>query len=170
MSLQEIANLELSRLITEALQKVFVTMLDSSVEHRASADLSGLKAPFPELGVDERRLVFVGSVGMVGELNGIVYLYMQSDFAESVAKKMTGMDVDELDFEIVSDVCGEMTNMFAGSFKNALAEHGYESVLTIPSVLSGDELFVSTFGIVKHLRYEFASGADAIVSDLVLAD
>jgi len=170
MSLPDIPDEELSQLTSNALSSVFETMLGTEVTFQGASNHSGVKAPFPDLGGAEMSMIFVGSVGFVGTVNGIVYLYMKSHFAEEAAKKITGLDGEELDFEIVSDVCGEMTNVFAGGFKNALADRDYNSVLTIPTVLSGDELYISTLGVVKHLRHNFVSEGDEIVADLVLAE
>ncbi|EDY81563.1 hypothetical protein VDG1235_1181 [Verrucomicrobiia bacterium DG1235] len=170
MSLPDISDQELNKLTTNALSSVFETMLGSEVQFRGASDYSGAKAPFPNLGGEEMNMIFVGSVGFVGTVNGIIYLYMKSHFAEGAARKITGLEGEELDFEIVSDVCGEMTNVFAGGFKNALADLDYNSVLTIPTVLSGDELYISTLGVVKHLRHNYVSNGDEIVADLVLAE
>lgn len=170
MSLPDISDQELNKLTSSALSSVFETMLGNEVDFRGSADYSGQKAPFPDLGGAEKNMIFVGSVGFVGSVNGVIYLYMKSNFAESSAQKITGLDEEDVDFEIVSDVCGEMTNIFAGGFKNALADLGYNSVLTIPTVLSGDELYISTLGVVKHLRHNFTSKDEEIVADLVLAE
>ncbi|MDQ8179233.1 chemotaxis protein CheX [Pelagicoccus sp. SDUM812005] len=170
MSLPDIPDTELNKLTSQALSSVFETMLGQEVLFEGAADYSGRKAPFPDLGGAEKNMIFVGSVGFVGSVNGIIYLYMKSNFAESAAKKITGLDDEDVDFEIVSDVCGEMTNVFAGGFKNALADLEYNSVLTIPTVLSGDELYISTLGVVKHLRHNFTSNGVEIVADLVLAE
>ncbi len=170
MSLPDISDQELNKLTTSALSSVFETMLGSEVQFKGASDHSGQKAPFPDLGGAEKNMIFVGSVGFVGSVNGVIYLYMKSHFAEAAAKKITGLDDEDVDFEIVSDVCGEMTNVFAGGFKNALADMGYDSVLTIPTVLSGDELYISTLGVVKHLRHNFTASGDEIVADLVLAE
>lgn len=170
MSLPDIPDAELNQLTSNALSSVFETMLGSDVEFRGAADYSGVKAPLPDLGGEEMSMIFVGSVGFVGSVNGVVYLYMKSQFAEAAARKITALEGDDLDFEIVSDVCGELTNVFVGGFKNALADRDYNSVLTIPTVLSGDELYISTLGVVKHLRHNFVSEGDEIVADLVLAE
>ncbi|MDQ8185554.1 chemotaxis protein CheX [Pelagicoccus sp. SDUM812002] len=170
MSLPDISDKELNKLTHNALSSVFETMLGSDVHFKSAADYSGQKAPFPDLGGAEKNMIFVGSVGFVGSVNGVIYLYMKSNFAESAAQSITGLDDEDVDFEIVSDVCGEMTNVFAGGFKNTLADLGYNSVLTIPTVLSGDELYISTLGVVKHLRHNFVSRGEEIVADLVLAE
>lgn len=169
MSLPDIPDQELSELAHGALSRVFETMLGSEVSHVGFSDYSGRKAPFPDLGGAEMDAIFVGSVGFVGSINGVVYLYMKSELAAAAAGKITGLEGDDLDFEMISDVCGEMTNIFAGGFKNDLADRGYNSVLTIPTVLSGDELYISTLGVSKHLRHNFLSGNDEIVADLVMA-
>ncbi|MEM9158205.1 MAG: chemotaxis protein CheX [Verrucomicrobiota bacterium] len=170
MSLPNIPEEDLKSTIARALQDVFDTMLGLSCEPGESVDYSGLKPEVPSLGADDASLIYVGSVGFVGKLNGMVYLYMKSEFAEHAAQRITGLDADEMDFEIISDVCGELTNMFGGSFKNTLADLGYESTLTIPTVLSGDELFISTLGVKKHIRIDFSAGEDQVSADLVLAD
>jgi CheY-specific phosphatase CheX len=43
---------------------------------------------------------------------------MGNRFAFHAAKKVTGIEDAELDEYTVRDVCGELTNMFAGTFKN----------------------------------------------------
>ncbi|MDQ8205351.1 chemotaxis protein CheX [Pelagicoccus sp. SDUM812003] len=170
MSLPDIPDEELDQMISQSLESVFKTMLGFGLEYRSSKDFSGVKAPVPDLGGEEMSMVYVGSVGFVGKVHGVVYLYMKSKFVERSAAKITGLDKDGLDYEITSDVCGELTNVFAGSFKNGLADRGYSSVLTIPTVLSGDELYISTMGVVKHHRLNFFADGDEVVADLVLAD
>lgn len=170
MSLPDIPDKALAQTITQSLASVFRTMLKFDCQHVGSKDCSGSKAPVPDLGGEEMKMVYVGSVGFVGRVHGVIYLYMKSSFAEEAAARLTGLDPEDLDFEIVSDVCGELTNMFGGAFKNTLADLGYTSALTIPTVLSGDELYISTLGVVRHLRQNFLSEGDEVVADLVLAE
>lgn len=170
MSLPEIPDQDLIQTIARSLSSVFKTMLGFSCEYVGSRDFSGSKAPVPNLGGEEMKQVYVGSVGFVGRVHGVVYLYMKCSFAEDAAMKMTGLPQEDLDSEIVSDVCGELTNMFGGTFKNTLADLGFTSALTIPTVLSGDELYISTLGVVRHLRQNFLSEGDEVVADLILAE
>lgn len=170
MSLPDIEDQELNKIIASSLKSVFHTMLSFDCELVGVGDYSGVKAPVPDLGGEEMNMIYVGSVGFVGSVRGVVYLYVKASFAETAAGKITGLEGDELDYEIVSDVCGELTNMFGGAFKNTLADMDYNSKLTIPTVLSGDELYISTLGVVKHLRHNFKSEGNEIVADLVLAD
>lgn len=170
MSLPDIADQELNRIIANSLNSVFQTMLSFDCNFDGAGDFSGMKAPVPDLGGEEMNMIYVGSVGFVGSIRGVVYLYVKASFAETIAGKITGMDAEDLDYEIVADVCGELTNMFGGAFKNTLADMGYNSKLTIPTVLSGDELYISTLGVVKHLRHNFKSQSNELVADLVLAE
>ncbi len=170
MSIPNISNEDLNNAISQALGDVFQTMLSFDCEHVGGSELDKDNTAAPDLGGQEMDTIFVGSVGFVGSINGVVYLYMKSHFAKQAASQITGLDDDSIDFEMIADVCGELTNMFGGGFKNRLADMEYESVLTIPTVLSGDEMFISTLGVAKHLRLDFLSKGDEVVADLVLAE
>lgn len=166
----QLPNEELLSTVSKSLNSVFDTMLSLTLKLEGTEDFSGIKPKAPDMGQDGLISIFVGSVGFVGGANGVMYLYLKEAFAELAAAKITGMESDELDHEITSDVCGELTNMFAGSFKNLMADIGYDSTLTIPTVLSGDELYISSLGVQKHLRQSFTAGGFEIVADLVLAE
>lgn len=170
MSVPNIPIEDLKTAIANSLSSVFRTMLSYDCESQRHEDLTGSRAQMPELGGESVIAVHVGSVGFVGAINGLVYLYMKTEFVTESAEKITGLEPSELDGDIVSDVCGELTNIFGSGFKNAIADLGYESALTIPTVFSGDELFISTIGVVHHLRVEFLVNGQEVVADLVLAE
>ena len=170
MSVPDIPIDDLKTIVSQSLASVFDTMLGYGSEYRSHEDITGRNVESPGLGGQPLMAVHVGSVGFVGGANGVVYLYMKSHFVSQAAEKITGLSGDELGDDIVSDVCGELTNIFGGGFKNALADLGHDSMLTIPTVLSGDELFLSTIGVIKHLRFEFAVNREEVVADLVLAE
>lgn len=170
MSLPDISDQELNETIRQSLGDVIQTMLSFDCELAGESLLSPENVEAPDLGGEEMDTIYVGSVGFVGGVNGLIYLYLKSRFARQAASQMTGLEDDELDFEMVSDVCGELTNMLGGGFKNKLADMGYDSALTIPTVLSGDELFISSMGVAKHLRLDFLSKGEELVADLVLAE
>jgi len=170
MSVPHIPIEDLKTAIAHSLSSVFRTMLSYDCESQRHEDLTGSRAQMPELGGESVIAVHVGSVGFVGAINGLVYLYMKTEFVSESAEKITGLKASELDGDMVSDVCGELTNIFGGGLKNAIADLGYESALTIPTVFSGDELFISTIGVVHHLRVEFLVNGQEVVADLVLAE
>ena len=147
MSVPDIPIEDLKTAVANSLSSVFQTMLSYDCESQRHDDLTGSRAQMPELGGESMMAVHVGSVGFVGAINGLVYLYMKTDFVSESAEKITGLDPSELDGDMVSDVCGELTNMF-----------------------SGDELFISTIGVVRHLRVEFLVNGQEVIADLVLAN
>lgn len=123
-----------------------------------------------ELGGDSVVAVHIGSVGVVAAINGLVYLYMKTDFVADTAVKITGLESSELDGDMVSDVRGELTNIFRGGFKNAIANLGYDLMLTIPTVFSNGELRISTIDVARQFRAEFLVNGQAFVANLVLAE
>ena len=95
---------------------------------------------------------------------------MGNRFAYHAAKNITGLDDDELDEDTVRDVCGELTNMFAGTFKNCLADLGLPSTLTIPTVMQGKRMAISTAGTNDQFRFSFKVDEFPIFADLLLSD
>jgi len=137
MSVPNIPLEDLKTIVVNSLTSVFQTMLNYDCESRKHQELTNQNIQMPELGGESLKAIHVGSVGFVGSINGLVFLYMKTPFVREAARKITGLESGELDNDMISDVCGELTNMLGGGFKNALAELGYESMLTIPTVLSG---------------------------------
>ena len=111
--------------------------------------------------------IYVGSVGFVGDINGVVYLYINQSVMRKAAARITGDD--ENGEEMISDVCGEIANMLGGGFKNSLADMGQGSMLTIPTVLNGCELYVSSIGVSRYLRFRYTLFEEPVVVDLAMA-
>jgi len=73
----------------------------------------------------------VGTVGFIGDISGLIYLYLDAPFADEVAGHMLGMTLAELaeaGDEVVNDAVGELTNMTVGTFKNQLADKGFPAL------------------------------------------
>lgn len=170
MSVPNIPIEDLKTALADSLSSVFRMMLSYDCESQRYEDLTGNRAEMPDLGEEAVIEVHVGSVGFVGAINGLVYLYMKTDFVKEAAVKVTGSEPVEFGVDMVSDLCGELTNIFVGGFTHALSDLGYQSMLTIPTVFSGDELFISTIGVVRHLRVEFLVNGQEVVADLVFAE
>ena len=166
MSLPEIPYNILEYEIGKSLTNVCETMIGERCVLLDSNDLSGVQIATPGLGTT----LYVGSVGFVGDKNGVVYLFFGSSLIERIAMKVTGRSAGEIDSEIVFDACGELANVFGGGFKNSLAKLGYHSILTIPTVLGGDELYISSSGVKQYIRTRFSLFNDEIVADLALAE
>jgi chemotaxis protein CheX len=119
-----------SGLLKSGVREVFSTMVNMPTRPVAQMDFR----------TDGGKLV-AGSVGLVGDVNGVVYIYVTASFAQTLASRMLGLPEDQLEGDgLVNDVIGELTNMIVGSVKSRLCDSGSLCVLTIPSVVRGQYL------------------------------
>ncbi len=118
----------------------------------------------------EKPHVF-GSVGFVGKVDGIVYLCIPDDFAMDAAGRVLGMSAAEVEMSgdgTIKDVIGEITNMTVGGFKNALCDVGFPCKLTLPTIVRGDHLAVSSIkGAERHI-FHFDCAGHLLVADIQL--
>ena len=113
----------------------------------------------------------VGSVGFVGDINGVIYLYSGNCFARLATSKMLGISVAEVDNEeMVNDAWGELTNMVAGCVKKRLVRDGRPCALTIPSIVRGQQLSVEGPADVTRKIIGFREGEHHFLAELLLKD
>ena len=157
--------------LTASLIKVIDTMMGMNCRYVGHETYAGKQAFSPRIdpAIDNSTRMFASSVGFAGEINGVCYLFMSENFAYRAAQKITSLDRTELDDDVVRDVCGELTNMFAGTFKNRLADLGLPSTLTIPTVVQGKRMAISTAGTAEQYRFTFESERLPIFADLLLS-
>ncbi|MEC7905643.1 MAG: chemotaxis protein CheX [Verrucomicrobiota bacterium] len=162
----------LNQLLEESLFKVLNTMARAKCELQSIEAYRGKPAQSPEIKgtSDSDAGLFAASVGFAGELNGVCYLFMSVEFAYYISNKIIDTPIDKLTVEAVIDVCGELANMFAGAFKNALADMGLPSTLTIPTVIQGKRMPISTAGTSLQSRYLFEVDGHPVYADLLLAE
>ena len=153
--------------MNRSVANVFDTMLAQTSESAGSEDLSNSKVSMPGELDSLEKPIYVGSVGFVGDINGVVYLYINQPVMRKAAARITGDD--ENGQEMISDVCGEIANMLGGGFKNSLADMGQGSMVTIPTVLNGCELYVSSIGVSRYLRFRYTLFEEPVVVDLAMA-
>ena len=158
--------------LSDSLIKVVDTMIGSTCEFIGHESYSGKQAFSPKIdpSKDPSIRMFASSVGFAGEINGVCYLFMGDRFAYTAADKITGLGMDNLEDDTVRDVCGELTNMFAGTFKNCLADLGLPSTLTIPTVVQGKRMAISTAGTADQFRFTFEVEGFPIFADLLLSE
>jgi chemotaxis protein CheX len=121
---------EVCELLNSGIGEVFNTMFNLSAEPVAPPDLSLTEEP-----------LIAGSVGFVGDANGMVYVHLTNSFARQLAAVMLQMEEAELEDYMVNDVVAEISNMIVGSVKSNLCDRGYPCVLTIPSIVRGREFY-----------------------------
>jgi chemotaxis protein CheX len=163
---QEISEILIRENITRAVSDVFKTMLSrSAVLCPASAQgarPSGEVAANPQV---------VGTVGFLGDANGLIYLYLPLPFARVCTCHLLGMteaELDEAGDEVINDAIGELTNMTVGSFKNALCDAGFPCKLTIPSILRGSTFSVEPISTASRYIFSFDCTGHKVVADILL--
>jgi len=149
---------EVGDLLNSSVPEVFNTMLT----------LEAVPASPPDLHSSGETLV-AGSVGFIGDVNGVVYLHLTAAFARALAGKMLGLTDAELEGdEMVNDVIGEVSNMIVGAVKSRLCDSGSPCVLTIPCVVRGQDFKVASAGASERRLLGFRCGADHFLVELLM--
>lgn len=87
---------------------------------------------------DPSLVDLIAMVGMAGRLRGVLSLRCRTDVAPRIVSKMLGVEISEFD-DSARDAMGEICNMVAGNFKAKLAGVGEECLLSVPTVVIGDD-------------------------------
>jgi chemotaxis protein CheX len=94
-------------------------------------------------------------VSFTGEHSGILAIFCSKDIALKITSGMLGIEATELNQD-TKDAMGEVTNMIAGTVKNKIHEKFGAMHLSIPIVIAGGDLTISSSGGEKH-DVKFAS-------------
>ncbi len=170
--IQEITKKLVSENIHRAVNDVFRTMLSRQPEI-VSETLhdAGAHAPAAAAGAEANRPQIVGTVGFIGDVTGLIYLYFDLGFARLATGHLLGMTEAELeaaDDEVVNDAIGELTNMTVGSFKNGFCDAGYPCKLTIPSILRGNNLRIEPISSAIRDSFCFQCAGHRVVIDILM--
>ena len=109
-------------------------------EMMAGARLTPFVPPASEPGaeaVPQEQSGVTAMVGMAGALCGMTTIRCSGDTAITLATKMAG-DEAAKDSNIVSDAMGELCNMVAGNFKAKVTSLADHCMLSVPTVITGD--------------------------------
>jgi chemotaxis protein CheX len=154
--------------INRAVSDVFKTMLGRVPTFSAQEPLRG-DEPLPS--PEGNRPQVVGTVGFIGDINGLIYLHLDLGFARICTCHLLGMteaELDEAGDEVINDAIGELTNMTVGGFKNGLCDAGYPCKLTIPSILRGSNFSIEPISsAVRHI-YFFDCAEHRVVADILM--
>jgi chemotaxis protein CheX len=88
----------------------------------------------PEVKLDNE---FTAMIGLAGALCGVLTIGCKAAVAGQIAKKMLGDTATSA--EEAGDALGEICNMIAGNFKNKLAGTDERCMLSVPTIISGQE-------------------------------
>jgi chemotaxis protein CheX len=151
---------QIDQLTREAVKEVFETMLSMEVNPEPPSPL------MPDPAGD-----IIGSVGFVGEATGIIYLYAGMGFARIIAGRMLGIPEAEVDSgEMVTDAIGELSNMVVGYVKSRLCNSGLPCILTIPSVIRGQQLSVEGSAQVTRRAIGFRNCTHHLLAEVLLKE
>jgi chemotaxis protein CheX len=155
--------------INRGVTDVFKTMLNRVPTFSCAADMTAGRPP-KSVGAENRPQV-VGTVGFIGDVNGLVYLHLDLAFARMCTCHLLGMterELDEAGDEVINDAIGELTNMTVGGFKNGLCDAGYPCMLTIPSILRGTNFSIEPISSAIRHVYHFDCEEHRVIADILM--
>jgi chemotaxis protein CheX len=106
-------------------REVFEIMLGSTLELAAGSE-------------QESAPEFTAMIGLAGSLCGLLTVSCSARAANEIAVRMLGADAANPG-EQVWDALGELCNMIAGNFKNKLSGPDGRCMLSVPTVITGEE-------------------------------
>lgn len=93
----------------------------------------------------EDNLDLTSMVGLAGRVCGVISVRCSTRAAHLIAACMLGTDAAPTAFE-TWDALGEICNMVAGNFKNKITGMGDGCMISVPTVISGGDYSVHSFG------------------------
>ena len=111
-------------LLTVAAQEVFELMLGCQLK--------------PQSDWSDQSLDITSMVGLAGQLCGVLSIRCNTGASTIMASKMLGMAPDQVGPEMC-DAFGEICNMVAGNFKNKIAGLSDGCMLSVPTVITGND-------------------------------
>jgi chemotaxis protein CheX len=169
---QEITETVIRQNMNRAVGHVFETMLSRMpAAGDAQVQDSATFWPSPNRRRQTAQPHVIGTVGFIGDANGLIYLYLPLPLARLCTRHLLGLterELDEAGDETVNDAIGELTNIMIGSFKSGLCDAGYSCMLTMPSILRGDDLCIEPVGTVPRHVYTFDCAGHRLVTDILL--
>jgi chemotaxis protein CheX len=149
----------LDDLVKGAVAEVFGTML--SIRTVADQNLKLVSTP-------EQHIA--SSVGFIGQVTGIVFIYSRDSFARQITSRMLGIREAEVkDDEMVNDSMGELGNMVVGHIKSRLCDKGMSCVLTIPSIVRGTHFSIEpTAGTTRRVIGFHCGDSEQVAIEILL--
>ncbi len=164
---------EIDAQVVDSVAKVFDTMMNNQVKLFAAYNNGETPAKtHPKLQVAADQMMVVGMIGFLGNIKGVIYIYMDEATSITMTSSFLGMDPSALknNHETVNDAVGELSNMVSGTYKNQLCDKGYNCRLTIPSILRANNFTIEPLPGALHRMYQFEVFDSAIGLELVMME
>ena len=97
----------------------------------------GCKLVKPEMPLQEAHEI-TSMVGLAGQLCGVMSIRCSVKASNAMGSKMLRVPADQIGPE-ACDGFGELCNMIAGNFKNKIAGLGNGCMLSVPTVITGND-------------------------------
>lgn len=94
-------------------------------------------------------------VGMAGALCGVMSIRCTSRTAESIAGRMLG-STGTVQPSDIADAIAEICNMVAGNFKSKISMLGDQCMLSVPTVIRGDDYEMVSLADGEHIALSLA--------------
>jgi chemotaxis protein CheX len=104
-------------------------------------------------------------VGLAGQLCGVLSIQCSQEAAKLMASKMLGIEPQQVGPELC-DAFGEICNMVAGNFKNKISGLGNGCILSVPTVISGNDYSLHSSADSDTLEVRMAFEGNSIVTSL----
>jgi len=96
---------------------------------------------------------YTAMIGLAGDLCGVLSFRCSHNLAAQIAGRMLGSEAAP-SAESIRDALGEICNMVAGSFKAAVSDIASQCMLSVPTVVSGNDY--QLYPLVDGLRIQVA--------------
>lgn len=149
---------DLEQLIGFSVGEVFGTMLNFSVQPLV-----------PQQSLANGDAHVASSVGFIGRLTGVIYLYTTCSFARRITSGLLGLSEAEIEGdEMVNDAMGELANMVVGHLKSRLSDRGIPCVLTIPSIVRGQNFKIEPVSSTERCVFSYRCDNSRILVEVLI--
>ncbi len=170
-----ISDIELEALATRAVGSVYSMMLNEDASQITTTRIDETTGPggAPSLSLQPSETLIAGSVGFIGKIRGVLYIFMGLSLAEKITGGLLGLDASDLEREeneTVNDAIGELTNIIAGAFKTDLNNNGCDCRMTIPSILRGSNYSIESTESALRRTFKIDCDGDTFVIDIIMEE
>ncbi|MBL9210710.1 MAG: chemotaxis protein CheX [Opitutaceae bacterium] len=152
---------DLSEMLGGSIGAVFTTVLDLAVE----------SAPESQFRLAAGETVVCGTVGFIGEVEGMIHVSVAATAARSLALRMLALEpTGAVDDRMVDDVIGELGNMAVGAVKSLLCDRELPCELTIPQVRRASAVRALRTPPVESRRISLACEFGTLLVDIEVED
>jgi chemotaxis protein CheX len=124
----------------------------------------GLKAEPTGEGIAPREDRVSAIIGIGGEtVNGMFYFHFPARFGEVISRRLLQhAEDDPASDQQINDAVGELCNMVAGGLKSELAEYGYDTAISPPSIIRGKSFTIESEPDLEISHFPFLCGEDVL--------